>query len=132
MNACDREPTEDRFNQWLARQLYLSVRRLKHFGVAGRCEAISRIGSDNAVLGYRTNNSYQCAMAASMMRDGHRVCRSHGERAFEVQYVDTTVCNPYQEFARMLAECALLDEQFLDCVKEAVECAEAIKSTKAA
>src|ERR1700722_1597065 len=31
--------TEDLFNRWLARQLFMDVRRLKHYGVAGRCEA---------------------------------------------------------------------------------------------
>lgn len=126
----DQEPNTERFNRWLARQLYLSVRRLKIYGVTGRCQAISGADSNLLRSGFNFQGGYQCAMQASMTRDGKAVCASHGRRADIVHFVDEPLTDPYRDFTRLMAELALIDDQFLQSIREAVENVGALNKLK--
>ena len=121
--------TEDLFNRWLARQLFMDVRRLKHYGVAGRCEAVTTQGVWRHETSLRAG--YQCGMHASMVRDGRKVCHAHGTRADFVCYVDEPITDPYDDWSHLMADVALKDDDFLRAMKDAIECAEALRAPKA-
>lgn len=120
--------TTDLFNRWLARQLCLSVRRLKVYGVTGRCQAITGVDSNLVRSGRGFQGGRQCAGFASMLRDGKAVCTSHGRHADIVQFVSEPITNPYRELTRLITELGLVDSEFLECVREAVSNVDALRS----
>lgn len=126
----NQEPNTDRFNRWLARQLYLNVRRLKIYGVTGRCQAISGADSNLLRSGFAFQGGYQCAVPATMIRDGKAVCTSHGRRADLVHFVSEPLSDPYRDFTRLMSELALIDEQFLQSIRDAVENVDALNKLK--
>lgn len=114
------DPTEDQLNRWLARRLYLNARRLKLYGVIGPCEAISIGAGALYIRGYGSRGGFQCSSAATMFRDGRRVCTSHGDRARNVQYIDIDNVDPYRDFGGLLAELCKIDERLFECVRAAI------------
>jgi hypothetical protein len=108
-------------NSWLARQLYLSARRLQKYGVTGRCEAITG-GSQVAYLtSVLPMTGFQCGRQAVMMREGRRTCIGHGKIALRVMFVDGDgELNAYQEFSRIIVEISRADPGFLAAAIEAV------------
>ena len=121
---------EIELNNWLAKRLFLEAQRLKKTGVSGRCEAITAGGGALYLKGLGRQGGYQCAGAAIMMRNGHKVCHSHGKIAFGVQFISTPKDETYRDFKRLIAEICLTDDLFLEYVKEAIEGAEAIRAAK--
>lgn len=117
-------------NSWLARQLFLSAKRLKTFGVTGRCEAVTKGNGVMYMKGQGPQGGYQCGRPASMMRDGKRVCPAHGRVAETVLYVDGEGSDIYSEFSRLIAEIALVDGKFLLAAKTAIENVTALHSMK--
>lgn len=103
----------DDFNQWLANKLLRDLRRLKHFGVTGRCEAIS-----NPPYGIK---GYQCGKPATMLRDGRRVCSSHGEIATSPAFIDCPDFDQYDTLAQIVKDLATADTRFRQAVKAAIE-----------
>lgn len=57
------------FDRWLARQVVLSIDRLKRNGVVGRCEVLSRWPD--------ATKEHQCAQHARYVRNGRRICALH-------------------------------------------------------
>lgn len=103
-------PTKTKFNEWLARQLFLSVGRMQRFGVAGRCEAVTG-GTGQSGTGILLAPR-QCGSHAMMMRDGRRVCNSHGTRADDVSYIDQPTISPYEILFRAIGDLASNDREF--------------------
>jgi hypothetical protein len=109
---CGDDPSADNFNKWLARQLHHTAKRLRTYGVTGRCEAVSGF-----IYG---NRGLQCGSPAVTTRDGRRVCHSHGRVALAVEYVDESNEDVYDTFRHLIATLAKEDARFFECVQEAV------------
>jgi hypothetical protein len=64
---------------------------------------------------------YQCDLQAIMMRDGRRVCHSHGNIANAVMFTDGGGnSDAYAEFSRTIVELSILDTGFFDAAKSAI------------
>lgn len=112
--------TANQCNEWLARELFMQCRRLKEFGVIGRCEAAS--GGDSVLIdkGYLEHGKYQCERFATHMRDGRRVCSAHSKgRCRRVMWAASPRERPYEQLTNMMVEIAGRDERFRRCVDEA-------------
>lgn len=108
--------TESIFNRWLARQLYLSVRRLHIYGVMGRCEAITQ-GNE-----WLHNRGQQCRGNAVAFRNGHRVCAAHN-RAENPVWAGLQNQDPYTTLSDLMADLARIDPSFVRCLFRAIEIA---------
>lgn len=109
-----KERTEDAFNRWLARELFLELRRLRLYGVSGRCEAVSN---------WLYRDGAQCAHHATMMRDTRRVCGTHGKPAVDVAFVGGVQADPYEVMFETLIDLAHVDERLMDCLQRAAKTA---------
>jgi hypothetical protein len=116
-----REKSAHEANAWIARQLFLSVKRLQSYGVTGRCEAI-KAGNQIERIDTHIEGGYQCDRQAIMMRDGRRVCHSHGRIANAVMFVDGGGnSDAYGEFSRTIIELAKIDDRFYVAAKSAID-----------
>jgi len=100
--ASDQPKTVYLFNRWLARQAYLQAKRLKRFGVTGRCEAVTAHANN-----YRSAGC-QCARHAVNVREDRRVCENHF-KANPLRFIDATDNDPYLVLASTLKDIALVD-----------------------
>lgn len=113
-------------NVWIARQLFLSARRLQKFGVTGRCEAITDGSRIEFLTSRGPRSGYQCARQATLLRDGRKVCAMHGKIALRILFVETGGDdNAYGEFGRIIKELSLIDQNFLVAAEQAVADAKA-------
>ncbi len=110
--------TEDGFNRWLARELFLELRRLRLYGVSGRCEAVSN---------WLYRDGAQCAHHATMIRDTRRVCGVHGQRTVEVAFVGGVQSDPYDTMRDNLVELARVDPQLMECLQRAAQIAKQVQ-----
>lgn len=108
------DPDDVRLNRWLATQVYKELRRVKLNGVGGRCEAISGIYGRHY---YSSGN--QCGMWATGLRDGRRVCGSHS-KAINVIWVGEPANDLYARMTLLLSELAAQDDEFKQCLREAL------------
>lgn len=104
--------TEDDFNRWLARKLFLDLRRLQQTGVVGRCEAVS-----DWMYGRR---GQQCALPAMTRKDGHLVCGQHLS-ARNPAFVETTDPHqPYQMLEVIVSRLVKVDRRLLEVFSKAI------------
>lgn len=115
----ERSDSENEANIWIARQLFLSARRLEKFGVTGRCEAITDGSRVEYLANQGARSGFQCARQATMLRDGRRCCNSHGKTAHLVLFVESSG-NPYDEFGRIVWQMARIDRRFFDAAERAL------------
>lgn len=109
----DRDPTIDDFNAFLMRRIQLDLKRIRRTGFAGRCEAIS---AGNYTSGY------QCAMSATMEKEGRRVCASHGDPSCKTSYVDSAhVIDPWLILQQLLIDLGKADSGFRGAVLTAAK-----------
>lgn len=98
----------------------MQVRRLKVFGLIGRCEAMS--GGDSVLIekGYLDLGKYQCERFATTMRDGHRVCTSHDfGRAKRVIFADSPRERPYEQLTKTMIDIGREDARFVQALDKA-------------
>lgn len=101
---------EDNFAQWLARKVFLDIKRMERTGVIGRCEAAS--GWQYGRLGA------QCGHTAITMRGRHRVCGLHA-KADRPTFVCEPSDNPYFILQKMLVEAGKKDVSMQRCIRDA-------------
>lgn len=106
------DPTEDEFNQWLARKLFLDLRRLHQTGIIGRCEAVS-----DWLYG---NRGKQCASSAITRRNGRLVCGRHLTATAPAFVEDAGRDHPYRVLGEIVRRLARVDKLFRDTLKDAL------------
>ena len=116
----DDDLTENKCAQFLAIEILMQVRRVKWYGVVGRCEAMSGVDSNLVALDFPDQGKWQCRRFATMMRDGRRVCEVHGTISHHVVWCDASSISPYEQFTRLLREVADYDSRFRDCLVSAL------------
>lgn len=96
-------PTDADVTRWLASKLVKDLKRFQRNGLAGRCEVAS---------GWSTGNpGHQCAMPATLLRDGRKVCASHFKASAPV-YVTERARNHYEMLRDLLSDLATADPKF--------------------
>lgn len=107
--------TDDDLNRWLARKLFLDLRRLAQKGIVGRCEAVS-----DWLYGHR---GQQCALPALMrLADGHLVCGQHLQSPrHALLFVDGPNSNgPYAMLGCIIQRLVKKDKKLLDVISAAI------------
>lgn len=106
--------SENAFNRWLARETFLTVRRMQKYKVAGRCEAITA-----GPRGWLDGHDRQCLSLAVYVRDGRRVCGQH-QRTKKPRFVGQPDNDPYDAMRGALTSLAAIDPLFRQCLEEAL------------
>lgn len=122
----------DDLNKWLARQLELNLLRIKKYGFAVKCEAITKQDQNN-------NAGYQCPRYSTHILDGRYICAVHnkpfnnerrdlsfpsrqGERYEHKNiFIEERKC-PYQFMGDLIKDLCNIDEEFREHVVRAVTC----------
>lgn len=121
--------TEENVNKWLARQLELNILRVKKYGIASKCEAITK-QNQNA------NAGYQCPRHATGFYNGRPVCKIHlpldiykpirspdsaSRQSLNhkqgVIFIDE-IPDYYKTLKKLVLEIAQKDEDFMKLIKE--------------
>lgn len=103
---------DNQFNAWLASRLMRDVKRLKSYGVTGRCEALSG--------NFYTTRGHQCCGVAIALRDGRPVCHAHHRRAETVAFIDAPTADCYERFSSIMRDLANSDPKFRAALREAL------------
>lgn len=109
-------------NEFLARELFLSARRLLRHGVTGRCEALALNASWLFGREHIHKEGFQCGLWAVKIRDGRRVCGKHFVSKNTVfEYPDRPT--QYDTMRGMLVSLAAVDETFHEMLQGAAAAA---------
>lgn len=108
----------DAFNAWLARRLYLDLRRYEQTGVIGRCEAVSEWKFDAEAKA----RGHQCGHRAIRLRDGRRVCALHAS-ATAPRYATEAPIDGYDHMREIMTRLARIDPKLKQCMQLACEAA---------
>jgi hypothetical protein len=101
------------FNHWLARKLFLDLRRLDQTGIVGRCECIS-----DWLYGRR---GQQCALrAVARLQEGHLVCRQHLNSSKRVFVDDGNPNRPYDMLGAIVSRLVKRDKKLLAMLSAAI------------
>lgn len=107
--------SDDDLNRWLARKLFLDLRRLQQKGIVGRCQAVS-----GWIYGRR---GQQCALPAIIkLSDGHLVCGQHLQSPrHSLEFVDGHNPNgPYEILGCIIQRLVKKDKKLLDTISAAI------------